>query len=1146
MNASTLTRPERRTIAVWLIIALIGLGVSLRYHEAAFPSASIDFRITRDEAGAAAAAFLKQQGYDPAPYRSVTIFDYDDDAKVYLERELGLGTANRLMRSQVTVWRWKTRFVRPLQQEEFTVSLSPSGRLVGFDHEIEERRAGVNLTKPQAQTIAERFLVARQSINLAGYRLVEGETKTRDRRTDHTFTWERTNFKAKAATARVSVAVQGDRVGGYEEYLKIPEAWQREYARLRSRNELMQRIAEAVFVGLLIALLVVFVIELTRRRITWRFGFQGGAALAVATIALTVNNLPLAFADYQTTQSLANFYGREVFLALVGAGVWLLAITLIGATGVSVYRRTFPDKIAPESLLTGRALRSKEYGLASIVGYLIPVVMLGYVTAFYLIGVRFGVWSPADIEHTDAVSTSLPWLYPLTIGLQAAIFEEFIFRLFAIPFLIQRLKSPFLAVLLSSVSWAFLHSNYPQQPFFIRGMEITVVGMILGYAFIRYGILSSLIAHYAFDALVIGLFLFQSSRLYFQVAGGIVVGMMLIPFIPSAVALVRRRFEADPSILNETVERRLIESQPVIPVPEPATAGLPGEPSVQPEPVQAAPVSRRALLVVWGLAAVSVGVIALVPVERFLDFVDVRVDRAQALKLAEESLTRRGVKTDRFRRVANFYVVTQDDDDRLAIRYIRRAVGLAGLNRLYRTRLDPAAWQVRFFIPLQKEEYRVFVGVNGAILGYDHRIDEKAPGGNLSQDAALAAARDSLRTRGVDLRPYRLVEANQEKRDARTDYTFVWEDSTVAIREGKFRVRTTVQGNEVVRDAVFFKPPEAWVREERKTTLKDLIITGLLVLVSAGVVVVALRLFIQWIRQRQVEWRFSLKAAAVVAVAGLLEQANNLSTLYAAYNTTQSLQSFLVQAVIGFVLGMAGLVLAGTVLIGFVEAFYRTMFPDRPGLRTWFRSVFRLDTPSARATVRSALLLSYAACVLQPGFHQLIGAGEQWLGLNVGRTATGVPFATSYVPWISAVLSAGADAVMDGAVLLVLILLARQYLRRPPVMAGVLGLLVILQQAGAARTWMEFGTTGVERLLAVGVVWLAVTTVWRENFLAYVLTIFLTRLTGSGWAMITGSTGAYRMAGMWVLILAAVPVVMWGVMSVRMRVRGVREETTGG
>ena len=73
------------------------------------------------------AAFAAGQGLSLQGYQSAIVFDVDDDTKTYLEREVGLEQANRLMSSEVSVWYWDVRFFRPRQKEEFRVRVDPEG-----------------------------------------------------------------------------------------------------------------------------------------------------------------------------------------------------------------------------------------------------------------------------------------------------------------------------------------------------------------------------------------------------------------------------------------------------------------------------------------------------------------------------------------------------------------------------------------------------------------------------------------------------------------------------------------------------------------------------------------------------------------------------------------------------------------------------------------------------------------------------------------------------------------------------------------------------------------------------------------------------------------------------------------------------------
>ena len=122
--------------------------------------------------------------------------------------------------------------------------LTPAGRLVGFEHRIKETDAGARLERDAARLLAKAFLDGQTSLP---HKLISEQTESRPNRDDHSFTWEQEGFKAKDATIRRTVVLQGDKIGSYREYLYIPEQWQRDFAKLRSANELYASIAQALY-----------------------------------------------------------------------------------------------------------------------------------------------------------------------------------------------------------------------------------------------------------------------------------------------------------------------------------------------------------------------------------------------------------------------------------------------------------------------------------------------------------------------------------------------------------------------------------------------------------------------------------------------------------------------------------------------------------------------------------------------------------------------------------------------------------------------------------------------------------------------------------------------------------------------------------
>src|SRR5450432_665769 len=131
---------------------------SVRNFYRAFPEASIDFKVSRQDAQNIAARFLSDQGYRLEGYRQAAQFTFDDQAKTFLEREVGLERANRIMGTRVRLWRWGYRWFRPLQKEEYNVEITTLGQLAGFDHELPEEAARPAATIDQARALAEDFL----------------------------------------------------------------------------------------------------------------------------------------------------------------------------------------------------------------------------------------------------------------------------------------------------------------------------------------------------------------------------------------------------------------------------------------------------------------------------------------------------------------------------------------------------------------------------------------------------------------------------------------------------------------------------------------------------------------------------------------------------------------------------------------------------------------------------------------------------------------------------------------------------------------------------------------------------------------------------------------------------------------------------
>ena len=910
MAGERLTGSEKRALLLWVAAAILGILFAQKYFFQAFPEASVNFQISRREARARARKFVTGLGENVSGYKSSIIFDVDEDAKVYLERQVGLREANRLMSSELHIWYWEARFFRPLQTEEFRVLISPSGQIVGYHHKIEETSGSASLERTAAQSVAQNFLSSTLGMDLRGWDALseEANSKKKPNRTDWTFTWEKRDFRVKEAPYRLQVTVQGDSVGGSEETLKVPETWQRSYERLRSKNDSLT----LAFTVLYIALLVVavwFGIKLWLQGQTrWRGAILLGLLVAGLLFLQGLNEWPLWSADYNTKASYGSFLAGKLGGALLFAVLSALTISIVLPGAEPLYRSSWPERLRLSKAFTLRGLRSKEFFSASVVGLSLAAVHIGYVVGFYVLANWLGAWAPQEVNYQESVNTLFPWISGAAIGLLAATNEEFTFRLFAIPFFTKFTKSRWLAVVVPAFLWSFLHANYPQEPPYIRGLEIGLIGIVAGVVMLRWGILATLIWHYTVDASLVGLFLLRSNSLYFKVSGAVVAAAAFAPLLFAGIScLVRGGFEADEDLRNSATPPPNLDL--VLREPSAASAGATRRYDALASKMIAflAACLIVGALIAWRLKPESIG-----------DYLRLSVDGKTARARADQILRARGVDPGSYKCA----VVFADIVDPVTNEFLRQRVGIARVNEIYDKQVPGAVWQVRYFRDSQPEEYTVKLKPDGSLFALQHNIAENAAGASLKKEEAAARAESYLREqKKMDLSQWALVETDSETRPHRIDHLLTWQQNTpidapassAADSSGHayIRVRVAVVGDEVTdyrrsyfrrsgsadQDepasegfSTFIKIPDDWRRKQEETTLPREALTFGPVVLLGGLGLTALILFFKNLRSeaaRAIPWR----RLALWAVWGLaafylvFALGDRISSFMNAYNT---------------------------------------------------------------------------------------------------------------------------------------------------------------------------------------------------------------------------------------------------------------------
>jgi membrane protease YdiL (CAAX protease family) len=1084
-----LDRNDAKVLLIWILAGILGAGVAYTYFFRAFPEASVEFKVPRADALALAKQFAAAQGAQLGGYDSSIVFEVDETAKTYLEREVGLQQANQMMASEVHIWYWQTRFFHPLQKEEFDVRVDPGGGIVGYSHQLEEVAPSARLDRAAAQATAESFLrdSLHADLSLYDFREEEANLTERPARRDWSFAWERRGLRAKDAPYRLTVTLAGDRISGYNEFLKVPEAWKLDYERLRSSNNLFEYIALLPYAFLLGGCLYVIISLGRRGLLEWRTGLALGIFLTVLYFVMSMNQWPLDRAEYDTNTPYSSFFLSQVGQAALLSVVSALLVVLAVVPGEPLYRVFQPDKLRLDVGFRLPGIRTREFFRANVIGICLAAVHIGYITIFYIISRKLGAWAPQDLNYENVVSTYVPWVYPLTIGIYAATSEEFLFRLFAIPFLLRTTNSRFLAVVLPAFFWGFLHSNYPQEPAYIRGVEIGLIGIVAGLVLLRWGIWATLIWHYTVDAFLISISLLRSHGAYLRVSGAVVGGAALIPLAIAAISYISRGgFVTEASLLNrarpigglpmdaariETEPEALAEATPPAAVPDIST--------------NHAAMSSRALAALVACGVLGFALLAGVKRETIGDFVSFQINAQEAADRGNEDLHEIKIDPATYRHATT---VTYTFDD-YTNEYLRRAIGIAAANRVYRDQVPSAFWTIRYFRDSQNEEYMVVLKPDGSLHSVHHTLDEKAPGANLSKEEAQARAEVFLRDRkGVNLQDWNLVETHSDKKPARTDHTFEWEQKTAldaaadlpAAAGAHIRVRLLVQGDEVSGYRVFIKIPETWRDAESRATPAQLAQsfgrTGGIAVALIAVLVVFFR-SLKTPDVARVPWRALGKLSILMLLAAIVIFVNRAPQLLLNYTTAWPLATFYIILFISMIFIVAIYMAGAVLLLGLAWFFLDRAFG--PGRIPAWRGV-------NAAYFRDAFCVAIFGSAAVMGLNRLPALFARWPLLRHSLGASVPQNLDVLNPAVGSLASSIAAAFLTVGLLGLAAGLIAAYVR-PAWMRAALMILYAALMATNVATPGAFFREAAFQLVAVAAVWYGVTHIARFNALGYFL-----------------------------------------------------------
>jgi hypothetical protein len=646
---------------------------------------------------------------------------------------------------------------------------------------------------------------------------------------------------------------------------------------------------------------------------------------------------------------------------------------------------------------------------------------------------------------------------------------------------------------------------------------------------LRFGILPTLVWHYSVDAMYSAMLLVRSHSLYFKLSGAASAGIMVLPVLVALVAYWRQGgFAPETGLLNrdeaaQDLEPETSQAPARAFAPDPAQALAPGPegnppPSAAPEPATIfyQPLSLRAKSIAAAVAACCL-LSLLIPVSRFGDSPNFQITAGQAHAAADAFLKTQNMDPSAFRYVT-FPAVHWGGDDSLAAKYFLERRPTSAASALFERNRPVQHWLTRYFKSLDQEEITVSVHPEtGKVLGFGHTVPEDRPGADIAAGHAREIASAFARDWGLDVSSMDLKESSSEKKKARRDYTLVWEAPAGDPRnvdEVLYRVQIGIAGDAVSGVRRFWKVPETFTRSRERQNALSIAILVLRIAVSAGVIVFALWLLMQSIRQRLVPWRAAIRLAVPAALLFPVGPLLSFNLMLKDYTTAVPLATYQAMTYVALLMSLV----FGFLFMAGAAALLTTFFKESAAaLRAVNRRLLGPDAVVAVLVAAGlAVFLNHLDGLLTTRFH------AQAL-FNIGSP----DIIASASPAVAALADALRSVLARGAVLGLAVLAVYQVSRRWLLVA--IGLAALFAGLPAEiRTPGEFflyyGAAAAAGACAVAWCWF----VARRNYLAYALVLWLLALRAPMMQLFGNGNWALQIQG-WALAAVLVLSVVWAV-----------------
>jgi len=733
---------------LFILFSLVCAAFTYHYFPRAFPVVSVDITMDRQMALNRASALSETFNWGPDGYHRAASYNLDNQVKNYTELETGGADAFREMLEAglYSPYTWQVRHFREQDVNETLIRFTPGGEPYGFRKTLSENVSGPVLTADSARSIAETEAEAFWETDMQAFVPVESSENLRPAgRLDHTFVYEREIEKIGEATYRLRLVISGDKLTELTHFVWIPEAFDRQFEEMRSANNTLAN-------GASIAMIILFLMGgcgfglfylIMQRFIIWKQPVVWGTVIALLVTFSIFNSWPLQWMSYDTALSFQNHIIEQVVTALLAFIGMALVFSIIFMTAESLTRKAFPNHIQFWKLWSPGVASTRQVLGMTLAAFLLVGYELSYVTGtYYLTSHLLGWWYPSSaLFNPNIIAEYFPWFTAFAISLQAAFWEEALFR--AIPIagavlLGQRFGKTTLwviaAIVLQAVIFGAAHADYPQQPFYARTAELIIPSIIFGLIYYFIGLYAAILIHFWYNFVWFSIPIFSTATPGIIVDQVILIMIGLLPFWVILFQFFRTRSMGE--IPEDVLNGSWIPITGVVKTAREPVMNSDGSPLLSPFAQKAVIITGVAGLVVW-----------LMLTDFRKNASPVEMSRTEAIEFAKQEISIRGFEIDLSKNWKVFSRVYGGIN--LQHRFIWQEGGEEAYRDLLGSYLVPPVWHVRLALfegelEEKAEEFHVYIAGRDSIEAFRHILPESRPGARPEEAEARRFAEQTI------------------------------------------------------------------------------------------------------------------------------------------------------------------------------------------------------------------------------------------------------------------------------------------------------------------------------------------------------------------------------------------------------------------